>query len=215
MKKVTLIYFLFIISLGFSQSITWNNPISAVAPGETINMDVSYDAGSEDFFYVSVILREVDAAFGIVKDYNQVFPIDENAGQQPNAQSNVTFDYTIDASAPNSTSLSSGNQYLLIIFMSYNNDGGFVNDNTAITVDSTLSIDSFDNEKSISGFYPNPVKDVLYFNNELISDQYTIIDFTGRTVKSVKGTSSLNVEELAAGTYFIQTEKGTGKFVKI
>ena len=215
MKKVTLIYFLFIISLGFSQSITWNNPISAVAPGETINMDISYDAGSEDFFYVSVILREVDAAFNIIKDYNQVFPVDENAGQQPNAQNNVTFDYTIDASAPNSTSLSSGNQYLLIIFMSYNNDGGFVNDNTGITLDSTLSIDSFDNGKSISGFYPNPVKDVLYFNNELISDQYTIIDFTGRTVKSVKGTSSLNVEELTAGTYFIQTEKGTGKFVKI
>ncbi|GAA0712323.1 hypothetical protein GCM10009430_02620 [Aquimarina litoralis] len=215
MKKVTLIYFLFIISLGFSQSITWNNPISAVVPGETINMDVSYDAGSEDFFYVSIILREVDAAFNIVNDYNQIFPIDENAGQQPNAQNNVTFDYTIDANAPNSSSLSSGNQYLLIIFMSYNNDGGFVNDNTGITVDSTLSIDSFDNEKSISGFYPNPVKNVLYFNDELISDQYTIIDFTGRTVKSVKGATSLNVEELTAGTYFIQTEKGTGKFVKI
>lgn len=215
MKKVTLIYFLFIISLGFSQSVTWNNPISAVAPGETINMDVSYDAGSEDFFYVSIILREVDASFNIVNDYNQVFPIDENSGQQPNSQNNVTFDYTIDANAPNTSSLPSGNQYLLIIFMSYNNDGGFVNDNTSITVDSTLSIDSFDNEKSISGFYPNPVKDVLYFNNELISEQYTIIDFTGRTVKSVKGATSLNVEELTAGTYFIQTEKGTGKFVKI
>ncbi|MGY3792027.1 T9SS type A sorting domain-containing protein [Aquimarina sp. 433] len=215
MKKFTLISFLFVISLGFSQSITWNNPISAVAPGETINMDISYDAGSEDFFYVSVMLRELNASGGTVNNYNVIFPVDESGGQQPNAQDNVTFNYTIDASAPNSTALPAGHSYRLIIFMSYNNDGGFRNDNTDIIVDSTLSIGSFDNEKSISGFYPNPVKDVLYFNDESISDQYTIIDFTGRTVKSVKGASSLNVEELTAGTYFIQTEKGTGKFVKI
>ncbi|MBW1296248.1 T9SS type A sorting domain-containing protein [Aquimarina litoralis] len=215
MKKVTLIYFLFVISLGFSQSITWNNPVNSVAPGQTINMDVSYDAGSEDFFYVSIILREVDASFNIVNDYNQIFPIDENSGQQPNAQNNVTFDYTIDANAPNSTSLPSGNQYLLIIFMSYNNDGGFVNDNTSITLDSTLSVSSFDSQERFTGFYPNPVNDVLYFNNDVVSDQYRILDFTGRVVKTAKNTASLNVQELTAGTYFIETEKGVGKFVKI
>lgn len=161
MKKVLLIYFLFIISLGFCQSITWNNPISSIALGKTINMDISYDADAQDFFYFSIILREVGASFNIVNDYNQVFLIDENSVMQNNAQDNVTFNYIIDANAPNSASLLTGNQYFLIIFMSYNNDSGFINDNTGITLDSIISIDSFGNEKSISSFYPNLVKDVL------------------------------------------------------
>lgn len=35
---------------------------------------------SEDFFYVSIILREVDIFFNIENDYNQIFPVDENTG---------------------------------------------------------------------------------------------------------------------------------------
>ncbi|WP_299254320.1 T9SS type A sorting domain-containing protein [uncultured Aquimarina sp.] len=215
MKKATLISFLFTGFIGISQSIVWNNPIAAVTPGQTITLDVSYDSGSEDFFYVGVLLREVDASFNIVKDYNQIFPINESGGQQPNSQSNVTFNYTVDDTAPNSSALPTGNQYLMIVFMSYNNDGGFVNDNMPVTVDSTLSIGDFDTKENFTAFYPNPVKDIIHFNDNVVSKEYRIIDITGRIIKSINAQKTINVEELTTGSYFIETEKGIGKFFKI
>ncbi|UZO82600.1 T9SS type A sorting domain-containing protein [Aquimarina sp. ERC-38] len=214
MKKVTLIYFLLINFIGFSQSITWNNPVTSAAPGQTLSMDISYDANPEDLFYVLFEIREVDDTFAIVNSYNTTFPVNETNGPEPNQQSNITFDYELDASIPASSTLPPGNQYLIIVAMSLNNDAIFRNDNRSINIDPTLSTGDFGTKENFSAFYPNPVKDVLYFTDNVKSQEYRILDLSGRVVKSENASTTLNVAELNAGTYFIETENGIGKFLK-
>ncbi len=229
MKKITLFYLLLLTvsSVCFAQvvtpSITWNNPVPAIYPGQTVSFDVSYDVGTDaagvanDFGYFAVILREINADGSvIVKDYMAIFPVNESEMPQPNAQENVTFDYVIDPTAPDSTELDPGNQYIMIVFVSYNNDGGFANNNLLITVDSSLSVGDY-NKQNFTAFYPNPVKDIMYFdtNNFVEEKRYDILDVSGRIVKSEKAEKSINLQDLTSGVYFIKTEAGgVGKFVK-
>jgi hypothetical protein len=56
--------------------------------------------------------------------------------------------------------------------------------------------------------YPNPAKNVLYFN---IETSFEIVDLQGKTVlKSEKAVNSVNISDLRSGFYFVKTstEKG-------
>ena len=66
--------------------------------------------------------------------------------------------------------------------------------------------------------YPNPVRSVVYFQESLVEKQaFSISDTTGAVVKSgvlMPGQSSIAVEELRAGIYFLRVNQGVVKFVK-
>lgn len=226
MKKSTLIFLLFSSAIVFAQttpSFTWNNPVATVSPGQVISMDISYNVGTtnatppvdNDFFYVTTFLREVNAANVTVQNYPEIYPVEETGGQQPNAQDNVIYDFTVPAGALDTSALPPGNSYILIVFAAYNNATGFVNANTPITLDSTLSIGDFNNKENFTAFYPNPTNSILYFDADVQSENYRIFDMSGRTIIKVQGEQAINVEDLTAGTYFIESDSGIGRFVKI
>jgi|SRR5690554_3460515 len=68
--------------------------------------------------------------------------------------------------------------------------------------------------------YPNPVTDVLNIDsvNGLNTNEIRIMDVTGKVVKVQNNASSVNVADLAAGTYLIDITtnegKATSKFIK-
>lgn len=68
--------------------------------------------------------------------------------------------------------------------------------------------------------YPNPVTDVLNIDsvNGLNVNEIRILDMTGKVIKVQKDASSINVADLAAGTYLIDITtnegKATSKFIK-
>lgn len=67
--------------------------------------------------------------------------------------------------------------------------------------------------------YPNPVGNSLnlVFAANNLPEKVEIIDVTGRVVMSVKvvdGTTSVNVENLNAGVYFVRTDNIVKKFIK-
>uniref|UniRef100_UPI0035A3D670 Agarase n=1 Tax=Wenyingzhuangia fucanilytica TaxID=1790137 RepID=UPI0035A3D670 len=114
------------------QSITWNNKQTDIQPGETIPLNITYDAGvGNTVYYVSVVLQEMNASWQTQNNYNTTYPV--SGSNQPNA-STIDFNYTIDSNIPLSENLPSGNFYLLKIFISVNTDGAFANDNTQITL---------------------------------------------------------------------------------
>ncbi|ANW95064.1 hypothetical protein AXE80_01580 [Wenyingzhuangia fucanilytica] len=118
--------------LSYGQSITWNNKQTDIQPGETIPLNITYDAGvGNTVYYVSVVLQEMNASWQTQNNYNTTYPV--SGSNQPNA-STIDFNYTIDSNIPLSENLPSGNFYLLKIFISVNTDGAFANDNTQITL---------------------------------------------------------------------------------
>jgi hypothetical protein len=67
-------------------------------------------------------------------------------------------------------------------------------------------------------FYPNPVKDVIYFNQNYVdSFDATIYNLFGMQVKKIKVEKGMmNVSDLPAGSYIVRTSAfGSNKFVKL
>lgn len=68
--------------------------------------------------------------------------------------------------------------------------------------------------------YPNPVTDVLNVDsvNGLNANEIRVMDLTGKVLKVQKDASSVNVSDLATGTYLIEITtnegKATSKFIK-
>ncbi|UFH31479.1 T9SS type A sorting domain-containing protein [Chryseobacterium sp. C-71] len=95
---------------------------------------------------------------------------------------------------------------------------------TSATVDSScpvtlLSIAETSDKSEQISFYPNPVKDILYFKSKEKIVKVEIYDVAGRILKSqnING-SSINVSELSKGKYIIKIYKKnrfiTEKFIK-
>src|SRR5690554_445229 len=93
--------------------------------------------------------------------------------------------------------------------------------------DGKIVIDLFTGTVSTSDFfaqnfsmYPNPVTDVLNITsiNGLNANEIRVMDLTGKVVKVQNNASSVNVADLAAGTYLIDITtnegKATSKFIK-
>nr|WP_297309092.1 choice-of-anchor J domain-containing protein [uncultured Flavobacterium sp.] len=91
-------------------------------------------------------------------------------------------------------------------------------DDVEIVASETASNEEFFKENFT--LYPNPVSNELNINaeNGLELIEVSIFDLTGRKVKSFQNEKTLNVSDLASGTYIIniKTNEGTGtsKFIK-
>jgi hypothetical protein len=60
-------------------------------------------------------------------------------------------------------------------------------------------------------FYPNPVKGILNLEK---SGDYLVTDYTGRTIKEIKGQRSVEVKDMLPGIYFLHSPgKSAVKFV--
>ena len=66
--------------------------------------------------------------------------------------------------------------------------------------------------------YPNPVRSAMYFKESLLEKQaFSILNTAGVVVKSgvlMPGQSSIAVEELGAGIYFLRVNQEVVKFIK-
>lgn len=94
----------------------------------------------------------------------------------------------------------------------------FMVDDFKVTTTGTASTEKFFTENF--NMYPNPTTDVLNIASKNGSEvkEITITDLTGKKVKSIQNTTSINVSDLASGTYLIDITtnegKGSSKFVK-
>jgi len=94
----------------------------------------------------------------------------------------------------------------------------FMVDDFKVTTTGTVSNDKFFKENF--KIFPNPTSDVLNISaiNGLEFQEVSIIDMTGRVVKSISSGLSIDVSDLASGTYVLYIEtlegKGTSKFIK-
>lgn len=66
------------------------------------------------------------------------------------------------------------------------------------------------------GYYPNPVKDKLYFTDNLKSEEVKVYNLSGQLLKNaILHTNYLDVSDLKPGFYFLLTTKrGAASFVK-
>lgn len=71
----------------------------------------------------------------------------------------------------------------------------------------TLSLEKFDSNTNFSMF-PNPTTSIVNFSK---ADDYKAYDVSGRLVKHVKNTNSINVKDLTPGLYLIDNSKGLSK----
>jgi 2',3'-cyclic-nucleotide 2'-phosphodiesterase (5'-nucleotidase family) len=71
----------------------------------------------------------------------------------------------------------------------------------------TLGLEEYNYNKNFSMF-PNPANTKVNFSK---ADDYKLYDFSGRMVKQVKNSSSINVEGLAPGIYMVNNSKGLSK----
>ena len=68
--------------------------------------------------------------------------------------------------------------------------------------------------------YPNPTTDILNIvsKNGLTAGEIKVTDMTGKVVRTLKNSTTLNVSDLASGTYLIDITtnggKASSKFVK-
>lgn len=86
------------------------------------------------------------------------------------------------------------------------------NDSAYVDVNFTtlMSIDNVKENNKISAFYPNPAKDVIYFNYQIENTDQALIsifDLTGSKVKDLKfnstnGTLKADISSLKSGVYF-------------
>ncbi|MDR0733797.1 MAG: T9SS type A sorting domain-containing protein [Dysgonamonadaceae bacterium] len=68
--------------------------------------------------------------------------------------------------------------------------------------------------RSVAAVYPNPVGDVLFIRSESPVERLSVYDMTGRLCKEgAQGISSLPVNDLNAGVYFVKIKTAAGESV--
>lgn len=98
----------------------------------------------------------------------------------------------------------------------YSHDGDFSNnyggtDLWLIKFDSSLSVQEI-NQTSVY-FYPNPTRETLHFTEQLQNIQVYAID--GKKVLQTTAKTSINISQLAQGTYILNAETVNGKKVNV
>ncbi|GIZ07984.1 T9SS type A sorting domain-containing protein [Flavobacterium sp. UMI-01] len=137
-----------------------------------------------------------------------------------------TFTYKIPSGAALS-SASPGLTYRMLFYLAYYKGGdtsmpvyGGTNASDSQIVKlrsaaeiSTLGTADFSKLK-LTSFYPNPVKDVITIGSDVETKTYKVLSLTGAVLKEVPATGTLNVSDLASGTYILVTDIGTAKIIK-
>jgi len=73
-----------------------------------------------------------------------------------------------------------------------------------------LGISEYELDASIT-VYPNPVKEQLYINSENTIELVTIYDINGRVLQENKNTSTISVNNLTNGLYFVTVRSNKGQ----
>jgi hypothetical protein len=68
------------------------------------------------------------------------------------------------------------------------------------SLDNILNVDDFENPDNTFKMFPNPASEVVNFN---LVDDYRLFDMSGRLVKKVNQTNSIEVKDLETGIYFV------------
>ncbi len=136
-----------------------------------------------------------------------------SSGTSVSADSDQWTEYSYDIPA------TYDNEAVYIAIQCVSNDSFiFAVDDFKVTSTGTVSTEEF--FKTNFSLYPNPATDVLNIQskNGWAIENISIIDISGRTVKTQKGSESINVSDLASGTYMIdivtKEGKATSKFIK-
>ncbi len=153
------------------RSLTWDNvtdfiPSGATTPsfsaGQDVPLALSYATGltnriEEDLFYIATLVRQTDETGAVVAES----PFTTILGTDAANTGNVNFTYTIpthfDEAAtnplPSGATLPEGHELTLLIFMSVNDNTGFADANTAITLSAIPNRDrsiSWDNKSTFA-----------------------------------------------------------------
>lgn len=138
----------------------------------------------------------------------------------------TTLNYTIPAETTLSSSFSG--TYRLLFYLAYYAGGdtskpiygganGVGSDSNIVKIRNASEIAALGtasfNKNTIS-FYPNPAKDIVTFGKDVESKSYKVLSMTGALIKEVPATGTLNVSDLASGTYILSTDAGTAKIIK-
>ncbi len=96
-----------------------------------------------------------------------------------------------------------------------NNAGNCIDEQSTMLVCSTMSVN--DEELYTIKFYPNPVKDALYFSREV--QKVTLTDLTGKVLMVENNSQQIDMESLPKGMYLVVLEhenqlKETNKIIK-
>lgn len=74
--------------------------------------------------------------------------------------------------------------------------------------DSLLSVDDLDTSENKISFSPNPVNDILHFN-ELV-DEITLYDITGKILETKSNSNQIDFSKYSKGIYLISVERVNG-----
>lgn len=78
---------------------------------------------------------------------------------------------------------------------------------------STTSINEEVSTSSDLAVYPNPASDVVTFSSTIPFENITITNMLGARVAELRGTTTLDVSELPAGSYIVHAQRGTQRIV--
>jgi hypothetical protein len=201
-----------------SLDITQNTVLSSLGCGsnQLTNLNITQHTSLEGLFCENNLLTSLDVTqntlLSIFFCYNNLLTsLDVRNGNNANfvmfqAYLNVGLN-CIYVDNKNATYLSS-----------WNKDASTFWANDSLDCQMIISVDEYSLENSLS-VYPNPTSNQLSIDTELEINEITIIDITGKLIKTTKqNTSTINVADLSNGIYFIKiiTDKGTltKKFVK-
>ncbi|MGC6430704.1 MAG: T9SS type A sorting domain-containing protein [Jejuia sp.] len=229
MKKITFLIFLLGVCLGNAQTIAINNlgtigtdfyqgqtiKVEVVLTGVDGNFEIGF-TGGPDLASSSVVIDAANTTtdlaafvggFGDNAGFTNTFI--NLAGRTVN-DGTVTLDILVPSDFTFASGISSVDVQLVTVL-----NGGSANSSDDITIfvdQAALSTKSFE---KFSSFYPNPVNDVIYINNDVQTKSYKVISITGALLKEIDGEArSIDVSDLKTGIYFLSTDDRVGKFVK-
>ena len=172
-----------------------------------LNSDGAWSLYGKQIVYVS--LSNTNTATIVSAEY--FFDVDPGVGNAypVNLMNGVLVDEDLALNVPND--LPSGDH---IVYMRTLNESGIWSLHAVSEVSTTLSVN--DLELEALKLYPNPVKDILYFetNDQAITD-CKVIDATGKVVQvELPNTFKLDLGQLPSGIYLIYLKTGIGSVSK-
>ncbi|WP_010178439.1 T9SS type A sorting domain-containing protein [Aquimarina agarilytica] len=205
MKKITLLLATMITSVAFSQTLTLNSlknsegvETTTFLPGDVVTIDVTW-AGvvAPDTF------RTIQT--GIAGESPFFYDQDADANTGPSGMANEVYTYTIPAG------VADGDTFLELIFQ-VNTAAGTTfpaNANTAVTIDSTLSSDSFTQDNISASISQS--EGVINIGSDIETTSYKLYDLSGAKVIDQAANGSINVSGLSSGVYILATDAGLTK----
>lgn len=210
MKKITLL-FLFICSITFAQKTVSINTINGqsvndfkIATNGTLNVGTSYT------FVIDFTNQSTTANNLIVKVLTSGFADTANVISTPitTASGQLTLILTPTVTVPAA--------HIQVRTTTTTDFGASSVENVFLftwKVDpSTLSTKTFINNNV--AIYPNPAQDIITFGSQVITKTYKVLNLNGAVIKETAATGTLNVSDLANGTYIIMTDMGSAKLLK-